>query len=296
MLYHKGQYEAAFTLIEKMVREETPGDDVHRCIALMQRAFAKLHKLDDPVIRLTPSAQAYIDTVEANSDKTAADLVILAAIKELRVDHERVGAVPAELEKLARDDASDTTTWCDWARWEVIRLWCSSLYTAKDALGVAMCKVDEKDRRVVLATAPISTIRARHATIFLRAHPDTYMGRQLRTELLNWRLAEAERSLSELAANEWMTTTQRPDEIVPFNDQVIARLQRIKESYGGIRELIPKDYVALINAEIRLDSSLWGDGNERVIVPYVRVVAKQRPIPSDVEEWLEQHKDTDEKR
>lgn len=294
MLYHKGDYRAAFTLIEKMVREEAPGADVHRCIALMQRAFVKLHKVDDHAKRFTPSAQAYIDAIEDNSDKTAPDLVILAAAKGGLREH--VAAIPVELQKLALRDASHTTTWFDWARWEVIRLVCSSLYSATDTLGMATCTVDGKDRRVVLAAAPIPTIRGRHAITFLRAYPGTYMGRQLREELLDWRLFKTERALSELAANEWMTKTRRPDEIVPFNDQIATRLQRIKESYGEIRKLVPRNYVALMNAEIRLDNSLWGNGSKHAIVPYLRVVAKQRPMPSDVEKWLEQHKGADQKR
>ena len=290
MLYYQDKYSDAFALIEKAIREQAPGQEVHRCIALLQKSFAKVHKLDDPVVEWTPSAQDYIGALEGKKGKQDGDVVLLAAIKGLILDKDRARhQIPNELMELAGRKVKNNGTWSDWAQWAVVRHWCESFYVTEKDCGTVIINVGGQDFRAVLTNAPIPTIKARCAVTMLRERPGTYMGRQLRGELLNWRIAQAEKALSELGSNEWMTDSRQRHEIVPFDRGIEQRLIEIKNSFSGIGEAISKDYITLVNAEIQLDNLLWDDGNKRSIVAYIRVlvpVAEPRVVPEDVRQWL----------
>ena len=230
MLYHEEKYSETFSLIEKAIREQSPGPEVHRCIALLQKSFAKMHKVDDPVMKWTTSAQEYMHALKGKTDKQESDLLILAALKSSIHGSDRVLEIPEELILLANPKPRNKGVWSDWARWALTRQWCDSFFVTEEACGVVIIDVGGKRVRAVLAESPVPTVKGRCAMAILRDTPNTYMGRQLRFELLNWRVAQAERGLCELGANEWMTDTRQRHEIVPFDKGIQQRLMQIKKS------------------------------------------------------------------
>jgi hypothetical protein len=290
MFYHQEKYNDAFSLLEKTINEKSPGPEAHRCIALMQKSFSRIHKLDAPIMKWTKSARVYIAALEAKKNKQEADLVILASIKELIVGKDGIRNVPSELTDLANRKDDKNSQWSDWAQWALMRHWCESFYVEKKNLGSMTINVGRRAFRVVLADGPIPLIKARLAKSLLRDKPGTYMGRELRFDLLNWRLSQLKKALNELASNEWMTNGKQKDEIVPFDKEIEKRLREIGKSYAETGQFIPKEYSLLVNSEIQLDNLLWRDGDKQSIPAYLRAlvaVVGAENVPADVQQWFD---------
>jgi len=83
-LCYQDEYQNAFEMMQNAVRSKDPGPEVHRCLALMYHAFARVHDLYMPVTKWNSSAMEYLDRLEALKEPSDADLVILATLKHVQ--------------------------------------------------------------------------------------------------------------------------------------------------------------------------------------------------------------------
>ena len=297
MRIHQGQYKETYEYLSQMVQKQKPGAEVHRCIALLRLAFAKMHGVKETAGEWGKSAQQQIGLLESKENKSDGDYVLLAALKY--VDERQGGALA--ISKPYLDYLLLPTTkslWADWAYWEKTRLTSRTIWAIGDELGIVTCEVGKNKQLGCLVVSdcdgePERTIRARGASVFLNKHPHSYMARQMRIEILDDRKQSLSRALEVLSRGDWYLDGQT-DGLLALTTEQFRELR--KKTYSDLKALdakIPACVTSLFRAEYQLDDFLYSGKNapgEDSIINYFQGVNESRgrkSIPESILKWLD---------
>lgn len=288
-LYYEGKYQEVFDLIDKAVHSAEPGRNVHRCVALMRRAFIGIHKQEEPVRSWNPSAEKHLKQLESKKSLSDPDLVIVACLRDVyvRAPTAEPTKVPI-LDKLI--DPARNSRWRDWAYWQKARVIASKAWTWTGDLGTVVFRLAEKRRIGCLADRYTSslTIRGRAAEAFLKKHPQSHMADVMRLELVEWRWRKAAVAVRELVNNRWYTG-EGDLEGFPLNKKQLELLTQAEANVIAAGKLFPKVFLEVFVAEDKLDHILWVSGSTRDIPEYFRTILKvkgKQALSAEIRQWL----------
>lgn len=287
-LRYQGEYQNAFEMVEKAVRSEKPGPEVHRCLGLMHHAF--VNSSGERLLAWKASVAENLDRLEALKEPGDADLVILATLKHVYLRSE-AGMATSEpfLDKLI--DPARKSLWRDWAYWEKARVVAFKAYVSTGLAWGSVEFVQDGTRLIgCLDDHPDETLPARAAQAFLKENPDSYMGDTMRKELYHWRVMRAYRGIHELIQNEWYSNGSQMG-LFPLSEEQVQLFKKTEETFAAISALAPEDVRRLVTAEGALDNLLWfaHPAPKRTIVAYLRAVLEFKgpaALPEDVHQWL----------
>jgi hypothetical protein len=297
MRFHKGQYRETVDYLSQMVQTHKPGPEVHRCIALLRLAFSRMAGPQERVGEWSQAAQKQIELIEKKEQKTNGDYVLLATLKY--VDERQVDALVMSkpyLDHLLSPAAS--SPWADWAYWERTRLASSKIDAIGDELGLLVCEVKKVERTACLLDADgdgelEGAVRARGAAAFLAKHPRSYMGRQMRTELFQWRARRLSTAIEALGHGEWYVSSHEGGDIPVASAQLVELYKATDGFLKAAEAKIPARVVILLNAEGKLDEFLWhgqqtpfGDSIQRYFDGVMEARGKAA-VPETVRKWVE---------
>ena len=284
-LFYEGRYEETFSLLEQAVRKMPPGPGVHRCLGLLRKSFSAMHDQQDDAPAWNASAQEYIRSLGQVSDPD----IVLAALLAHRKQRNATSEVTSEalLDKLM--EPSRKSPWLDWAYWEKARVVASKIWIMPSHWGEVEF-VAGLDRRLgcLINNDPALALRGRAAEAFLKQHPDTYMGHDMRIDLCLWRTAELWRGIGLLQENRWYVGTQA-DGLFPLNDHQIQLVAVAKKALIDLQESFPAKAYKLADAERHLDEFLWGESGKKWILTYLDTVVDvkgRQSVPAEVVDWL----------
>ncbi|GAF85049.1 unnamed protein product, partial [marine sediment metagenome] len=271
------------------VRSAEPGRNVHRCLALMKRAFIGIHKQEEPVRKWNPSAEKHLKQLESKKSLSDPDLVIVACLRDVYV-RAPTGEPTMEpiLDKLI--DPTRNSRWRDWAYWQKARVIASKAWTWTGDLGTVVFRLAEKRRIGCLVDRYTSslTIRGRAAKAFLTKHPDSYMADVMRHELAQWRWRKAAVAVRELVDNRWYTG-EGDLEGFPLNKKQLELLTQAQANVYAAGKLFPKVFLEVFVAEDKLDRVFWEGGSTRRIPEYFRTILKvkgKQALSAEIRRWL----------
>ena len=292
-LCYQGEYRSAFEMVEKAVRSEKPGPEVHRCLALMRHAYVQTRGQHLTVSEWKTSVAEDLGRLEALKEPGDADLVILATLKYAHVCH--AGSILTSepfLDKLI--DPVRKSPWRDWAYWEKARVVASKAWVSTRTAWGSVEFLQGDTRQIgCLDDHPDETLPARAAQAFLKENPDSYMGDTMRKELCHWRVMRAYRGIHELIQNEWYSNGSQMG-LFPLSEEQVQLFKKTEETFAAISALAPEDVRRLMTAEGALDNLLWfaHPAPKRTIVAYLKAVLEVRgpaALPEDVHRWLSGH-------
>jgi len=289
MLYQEGDYTNTFALVEAAVLEHPPEQEVHRCLALMRKAFLRMHNIREPVNAWTPSALKEIRKRESLSMRTDRHLVILAAVKYQRSQNGDIAPVTVPLLNQIIEMKPESS-WKDWAYWEKARVLAGRAWVPTTAWGVVEYGSDSRRRIGCLDDSPLISIPARAAESFLRQKPSTYMGKQMRLDLYLYRTTVARRALAKLAKDQSSSSEKKSDEVLPLEENQMVILREAESKLDALSHSFPKDVLRLLTVEAEIDDFLWNVAESKRVIPeYLKLLQEIRGrgvLLPHVAKWL----------
>lgn len=262
MNYYRGEYNKAYDLVKESIKEDVPGGEVHRCIALMRKSFVKMNDMVEPVFEMNLKAKESIKMLESGEEgcENPGQLVVLAALQYHRTYDSNIPS-RSTLDLIIEGKS----VWRDWAIWERGRLLAQKAVSSREEYGVVQYTVGEEVRYGCLDDFPSITISARVAEGLLRENPSSYMGETIRKELYYYRTMSIRRNIAQLLRNEWGDPLR--DDIFPLSPVQIELLERMNEEMENVGGEFSDKVLEIEDARARLDEWLWdGRGSSQDVI------------------------------